>query len=1116
MIRKHHLGSLLCTFVLLGAACPRAWGDDLFHDKVAPFMQAYCFKCHNQKTAEGLLNLTRYTSSTLIAQDFREWEHVVTFLKEEKMPPRKARQPAAAERAEFLASVEKLLLIEARKLADDPGTSSPRRLSNAEYNYTIRDLTGVDIRPTASFPVDPASGEGFTNTSEALVMSPSLFKKNYAAGQLVADHVLLTTTGFEFAPFPVVTFSDQQKFYEQAILRFYEQHKIDLPTYLAAAWSYQYRPASQRAVTIEAWAAENKLSPKYLRSLWTVLQDDASTNVFYIQWLRQRWNALPAPTDPKQTVVPAETRRAIQTMAGDVQRLSLMLCAPETRAIISDAGNAPIPHIDRRKKTAASRDKFNLTLIEQPNQRLQWELKNNPDKSAPKLIISVSKTGSEMENGYVILNQPNFSSSSPGSYNPKDGKKNLSLRNFLINHAPEQLKQLEFGVHPLGHKLDPDSLVMKVPSVIEIEISREAMKDQRTVRFYAEASLDARNSKLGSARIGLFNQKPNADALAASPLLLAPGQSADKQFVASCESFCKLFPNRFYFVDETRGVSAGFHLIEGFFRDDQPLYNSVLSEEEKRYLDRLWDELYFSTKILEKMLHGFVFFEREERGFLKHPDFNSIREEDPDLGKEDNLLRFEQIYLKRSNVTATGADLEKHPIHAFFEDVRQGLKRRAMQLKQAEPAYIRNLQDFAQAAYRRPLTVEENKQLLEFYHSVARQDEYGIEQAVRASIIRILVSPHFCYRVELPPPGKTIQRVADLALASRLSYFLWSSTPDNELLDLAVKGDLKNEDALRAQVRRMLKDPRVTGFALEFFGQWLQYGDFLKSESVNRQVFPEFDDALKQAMFEEPTRFAAGLIQNDRSVLELLRSDATYVNKRLASHYGLPFQGAGADWEKASGLLQKGRGGFPGMAVFLTKNSQPARTSPVKRGFWVVHKLLGEHIPAPPANVPVLPAKETDGKGKSIRELLALHTEDATCARCHQRFDPVGLSMEGFDAIGKSRTKDLAGRPIDNLVRLPTGESAHGIPEFTNYLASERKNEFTHTLCRKFLGFALGRSLELSDKALVEKMQTALEKNDYRFTCLFETVVMSPQFRNQRGKDYTPALSKTDPSGEKP
>ena len=936
-------------------------------------------------------------------------------------------------------------------------------------------------------------------------------------GQQVADHVLLTTTGFEFAPFPVVTFSDKQKFYEQAILRFYEQHKIDYATYLIVAWAYRYRPASQRDVTIETWAVNNKVSPKYLRSLWSILQNDASSDGFYVQWLRQSWDALPGPTDPTRTDAGAETRRAIQTLAGDIQRLSKMLCLPETQAIVSDAGNAPITHIDRRKKTAAGRDKFNPALVEQPTQRLQWELKNKPNKSAAKLILSVSKVGVDREPGYVILNQLNFSSSAPDRYNPMDARKNLSLRNFLTNSKPEQLKRLNFGVHPLGHKIDPDSLVLQVPSEIEIEISQDALKDPRTHRFYAEASVDEKNSKLRIAKIGLFNQKPKDDALPGNVLLFAAGNPVDKQLAKSCEAFCKLFPNRFYFVDETRGISAGFHLIEGYFRDDQPLCNSVLSPEEKRELDRLWDELYFSTQILDKMLHGFVFFEREERGFLKHPDFNSIREEDPDLGKEENLLRFEQIYLNRSNVTATGADLEKHPIHAFFEDIRQGLKRRALELKQAEPAYIRHLQDFARGAYRRPLTEKENQQLLDFYHSVARQEEYGIEGAVRASILRILVSPHFCFRVEVPAAGKTIQPVDDLTLASRLSYFLWSSMPDQELLNLAAKGELRNEVTLRAQVRRMLKDPKVSGFALEFFGQWLQYGDFLKSESVNRQVFREFDDALKQAMFEEPTRFATGLIQTDRSVLELLRSDETYVNKRLASHYGLPFHGSVAtDWEKATGLLQQGRGGFPGMAVFLTKNSQPARTSPVKRGFWVVHKLLGEHIPAPPANVAVLPAKETDGNGKTVRELLALHTESATCARCHRRFDPVGLSMEGFDAIGKSRTKDLAGRAIDNLVRLPTGEAAHGIPEFSNYLVNQRKHEFTHTLCRKFLGFALGRSLELGDKALVETMQTALEKNDYRFTSLFETVVMSPQFRTQRGKDYIPALSKTNPSGEKP
>ncbi len=522
MIRNHRRGALLCSLVLLVVVSPRACGEDLFRDKVAPFLQRYCFKCHNEKTAEGLLNLTRYTSSAVIARDFRQWEHVITFLKEEKMPPEDAKQPAAAERAEFLASLDKLLLLEARKLADDPAQASPRRLSNAEYNYTIRDLTGVDIRPTASFPVDPASGEGFSNTSEALVMSPNLFKKYYAAGQLVADHVLLTTTGFEFAPFPVVTFSDRQKFYEKAILRFYEQHKIDYETYLTAAWSYRHRPASRHADTIDAWAAENKLSPKYLSQLWNVLKDEGADDSFPLRSLRQRWNALPPPTEPMQASVPAETRKLIQTLAEDIQRLSRMLCVPETQAIVSDAGNAPILHIDRRKKTAAGRDKFNQALVGQPNQRLQWERKENSGRTTPKLILSVSRLGSETEAGYVILNQPNFSSSSPNSYNVKETKKNLSLLDFLSKYAPEQLKELNFGVHPDGHKIDPDSLVLKVPSVVEITIPPEAVKDQRTLHFFAEASLEGKNSEVRIAQVAALNQKRDAANGDGSVVLLRP------------------------------------------------------------------------------------------------------------------------------------------------------------------------------------------------------------------------------------------------------------------------------------------------------------------------------------------------------------------------------------------------------------------------------------------------------------------------------------------------------------------------------------------------------------------------------------------------------------------
>src|SRR6185312_6649246 len=214
---------------------------DPYQEKVVPFLNSYCTQCHNEKKASGELNLAKFTSTAKLVEDFRQWEHVLTFLKRQEMPPAKAKQPAAELRAEIIATLEKVLAAEARRYAGDPGVVPPRRLSNAEYDNTIRDITGVDIHPAKSFPIDPASGEGFNNTGEALTVSPALFKKYYAAGEQVADHAVLTTTGLQFAPHPAVAFADRQKLYEQAILKFYESHAVDYEKYFTALWLYRYR-----------------------------------------------------------------------------------------------------------------------------------------------------------------------------------------------------------------------------------------------------------------------------------------------------------------------------------------------------------------------------------------------------------------------------------------------------------------------------------------------------------------------------------------------------------------------------------------------------------------------------------------------------------------------------------------------------------------------------------------------------------------------------------------------------------------------------------------------------------------------------------------------------------
>jgi hypothetical protein len=727
---------------------------------------------------------------------------------------------------------------------------------------------------------------------------------------------------------------------------------------------------------------------------------------------------------------------------------------------------------------------------------------------AKQAAVAASKTA------FVVFRSPILSKEKPENFRPDDKQRSTPLLPLLREHAPEQIEKLHLGKHPGNSPVDAEAFVLGVGESVELELPVKALAGAREMRLFLEAELetgDDASAAIAGVELREFDlaieetksastKQPRTLGTTQAILVVSNTEEA-RRVERSGAQFCRLFPNRFYFVDDTRGLSAGFHLIEGFFRDDQPLYKHVLDDAERAEIDRLWTELEFVTGITEKMLRGFVFFERSERNFLKHADFDPFKEEDPKLVEPEMLKRFERVYLDRSGVKQPIEQLANHPIHVFFEQIREAIARRAAQQLAAEAIYLTNLETFARRAYRRPLSEKEQMDLRAFYRDLAAKS--GTEEAARMSIVRVLMSPYFTVRFDPAPEGDTVRPLNDLALASRLSFFLWSSGPDAELLEMAEAGKLRNEQTLREQVRRMLRDPRVTDFAREFFGQWLGYRDFERQESIDRKVFPDFDDALKEAMFEEPTRLAARLIQENLPVTKLLDGNETFVNERLARHYGIPFDGVKGDWKQVSLREESGRGGLMGMAVFLTKNSQPQRTSPVKRGFWVVHKVLGEHIPAPPADVVALPAKETDTNGKTIRQLLAAHVEDVKCARCHVRFDSVGLAMEGFDAIGRRRTKDLAGRAVDNVVELPNGEKAQGVPEFARYLARERREEFANTLCRKLLGYALGRSLQLSDQPLLEEMRIALDKHEDRFVPLLETVVLSPQFRNQRCRDFS-------------
>jgi hypothetical protein len=305
---------------------------------------------------------------------------------------------------------------------------------------------------------------------------------------------------------------------------------------------------------------------------------------------------------------------------------------------------------------------------------------------------------------------------------------------------------------------------------------------------------------------------------------------------------------------------------------------------------------------------------------------------------------------------------------------------------------------------------------------------------------------------------------------------------------------------LAAQVERMAKDAKIRGLAVEFGAQWLHVKDFRGNREKNEKLFPTFDDQLREALFEETVHFFRELFQGGHPFRDVIDADYAYVNERLAAHYGIPGV-KGAEFRRVVGVKKMGRGGMLTLGSVLTQESGASRTSPVLRGNWLVDTLLGEKLPKPPANVPRLPEVESDGE-KSVRELTALHTSLPECQSCHVRIDPFGFAMEKYDPIGRLREKDLAGRAVDVRVSLKDGTAFEGLDGLRAWLLSTKKKEVERTFSRKLLGYALGRSVTLSDQPLIDEMVAALESGGPMSGALVQ-VATSRQFRFHRGLEAT-------------
>src|SRR5262245_13627028 len=983
-----------------------------FSQIVRPFVASYCAGCHSGPAPAAGLDLQSYTTMESVVDDFTRWSLALRKLTAKDMPPQPMKQPPETLRRQVIDWIAAAQKNEARKHAGDPGPVAARRLSNAEYNYTVRDLTEVDLRPAREFPVDPAHQAGFDNSGESLTFSPSLMSKYLEAARLVADHLILKPDGFAFAPHPMLVETDREKYPIRRIVDFYDRQPTDFGGYFEAAWRYKHRMALGRpSATLAEIAAQSRVSPRYLAMIWQTLEHSRE-EVGPLVKLRAMWSDLPAPKGNQPDVA----REGCVRMRDFVVKIRR-----HTEKLFTDV-EAP---------------GFNPNFQPIVVFRLRLLAGNRREFDASALRVE----GEASQQGLVVTRGPTFG-----------------------REEAEELKRA-VAAYIKERQEDPD---LVVPA------GERARYEAAFARFSS-----------------VF---PTA--------------------------FCLRERGRFYPItsmDKGRFLGAGFHNVMGYFRDDAPLVQLIMDENEKKELDALWQEFDFIADYTLRTYYQFIYNAGEggglRRNFADRPSAN-------EFATEAAIFRLRDQVLAR---VAPGADSAIHDVvKGYFDHTNAQIRWVERARLEAQPRQLDALLKFAARAYRRPLAQEERDDVLSYYRELREKRGLSHEEAMRGSIASILASPDFLYRVDLIDAGPRASSksanpsmttgarasgaaryrpLSGYALASRLSYFIWSSMPDEELISHATAGDLSEPAVLTTQLRRMLKDDRARGLATEFGGNWLDFRRFENHNAVDRGRFPVFTNELREAMFEEPIRFITDLIQNDRSVLELLYGDYTFVNRILAEHYGIPAgPGADAGWFRVDDARSYGRGGLLPMAVFLTQNAPGLRTSPVKRGYWVARRVLGEVIPPPPPVVPELPRDESKSD-LPVRDLLAKHRENAACASCHARFDSFGLAFEGYGPVGERRSKDLAGRTVDVQATFPGGSQGAGLDGLQSYIRASREKDFLNNLCEKTLVYALGRSLMLSDEPLLDAMRAKLAASGYKMSALIETIVTSPQFLNRRSEE---------------
>jgi hypothetical protein len=648
--------------------------------------------------------------------------------------------------------------------------------------------------------------------------------------------------------------------------------------------------------------------------------------------------------------------------------------------------------------------------------------------------------------------------------------------------SEEAAKPFAFGVHPRGGTIGPNDFVTigAETRIFELPVPEGA----RGVDLLVDTELDLEHGENCVVRCSLIEGDDPKMLRVNSALLADPDGKPFQAWKTGVIEFARLLPQvshrepapsdrdpiPFPFTNTYNTPERNFfHTGVKYHRDDTFFTRYLLDETTRLRLNQAWMDLLGS--------------------FEYH----------------DILLRFTAEKFQHDLGDRTIANLDDAWIQGLPEEPRQYVARLKAdylriheRLKVAERGHLNDATHFASRAWRRPLTPDEGKRLRDFYAELRGEQNLSHSDAVRGVIARILVAPDFVYRAERPREQADIVALTGDELANRLSFLIWSSLPDDELRRAAAAGELSDLEQLARQARRMLQDQKSRRLATEFFGQWLGFYQFDRFRGVDPERFPEFNEKLRAALYDEAISFFEHIVCDDRPVKEILFADYAFLSDEVARHYAIDATGLTTVSQRVAADQAPHRGGLFGLGAVLTVTSAPLRTSPVKRGDWILRRVLGTPVPPPPANAGSIAADDTPADGKTVRQRLEAHRQDATCVNCHSRIDPLGFALEHYDSLGRWRSTYRNDEPIDDAITLAGGAHVAG-PEGLRRYMSQHQDQFYRTLCGKLLAYSLGRGELASDRRLMEKMLAHTKSGEGSLRDLIVAIIQSKQFRHRRG-----------------